>query len=323
MNLQNKTNSHIPEKCIKCAQRVPWVCLFSNFTLAVFKMTIGYLSGSKGLFADGVHSFSDVIATTGVIISLKIAGKPEDKKYPYGRGKVEFISCVFVYAVLLGVSIIILHGAVKHILAAKQTAPHLISLFSAFVSVIANVMLYRLGMCAGKQLNSPAIIANANENKADMFSSIAVIFGIIGSNFGYYFCDPLAAIIVGLIIFKTASTLGWKAIEALIDTSVPPEKLKILSKIIRNVKGVNMVNYIKTRQVGNQYWLDVEVQVSPELSVREGDEISKNVRTGLMMISRRIKDVVVTLSCEKPRVKKSLFNKPKIKSFFNREVLIK
>ncbi|MFC1562678.1 cation diffusion facilitator family transporter [candidate division KSB1 bacterium] len=314
MNLQNKTNSHIPEKCIKCGDKVPWVCFFSNFTLGIFKMTIGYLSGSKGLFADGVHSFSDVIATTGVIISLKIARKPEDGKYPYGRGKVEFISCIFVYAVLLAVSILILYGAVKHILAVKQTAPNLISLFSAFVSVTANVILYRLGMCAGKQLNSPAIIANANENKADMYSSIAVILGITGSNLGYYFCDPLAAIIVGLIIFKTATSLGWKAIEALIDTSVPPEKLKLLNKIVRNVKGVDGVNYIKTRQIGKQFWLDIEVQVSPKLSVKEGDEISKNVREELMRTSGRIKDVVVTLSCEKPAVKKSLFKKTKMKS---------
>ncbi len=304
MNFRNKTNSHIPEKCIKCGERVPWVCLFSNFTLAVFKMIIGYLSGSKGLLADGVHSFSDVIATTGVIISLKIAGKPEDEKYPYGRGKVEFISCVFVYTILLAVSILILYGAVKHILEGKQTAPNLISLFTAFVSVFANVILYRLGLCAGKQLNSPAIIANANENKADMFSSIAVVLGITGSNLGYYFSDPLAAIIVGLIIFKTAATLGWKSIEALIDTSIPPEKLKLLNKVIRNVKGVDRVNYIKTRQIGKQFWLDIEVQVSPELSMKEGDEISKNVREELMRISARIKDVVVTLSCEKPVVKK-------------------
>ena len=313
MNFKKRKDSHIPEKCIKCGVRVPWVCFFSNFTLALFKMTVGYISGSKGLVADGVHSFSDVIATTGVIISLKIAGKPEDDKYPYGRGKAEFISCVFVYAILLGVAILILYSAINHILDAKQTAPNIISLFSAFISVVANVILYRLGMCAGKQLNSPAIIANANENKADLASSIAVIFGIAGANLGYYFSDPLAAIIVGLIILKTSITLGWRSIAALIDTSVSPEKLKLLSKAVRNVKGIDRVNYIKNRQIGKQFWLDVEVQISSELSVKAGNEIAKNVRSELMAISGLIKEVTVTLSCKKP-VEKYLINKTKVKS---------
>ncbi|HDY89925.1 MAG TPA: cation transporter, partial [bacterium] len=82
-----------------------------KLTLAVFKMSVGYLTGSKGLFADGIHSLSDVVATTGVIVSLKISDKGDDERYPYGRGKVEFISCIFVYSVLFIVAILILTEA--------------------------------------------------------------------------------------------------------------------------------------------------------------------------------------------------------------------
>ncbi len=108
METQNNIKSKVPEKCFTCAKRVPVVCFFSNLTLAVFKMTVGHLTGSKGLFADGIHSLSDVVATTGVIVSLKISDKGDDEQYPYGRGKVEFISCIFVYSVLFIVAILIL-----------------------------------------------------------------------------------------------------------------------------------------------------------------------------------------------------------------------
>ena len=128
MESQNNIKQQTPAKCITCAKRVPVVCFFSNLTLAIFKMFVGSLTGSKGLFADGIHSLSDVVATTGVIVSLKIADKGDDPKHPYGRGKAEFISCIFVYMVLLIVSILILYGGISSIVTGDLRIPNLFSL---------------------------------------------------------------------------------------------------------------------------------------------------------------------------------------------------
>lgn len=303
MCAQNNTLSKTPEKCVNCAKRVPVVCFFSNLTLAIFKMSVGHLTNSKGLFADGIHSLSDVVATTGVIVSLKIAQKGDDPRYPYGRGKIEFVSCVFVYSILFTVSILIFAEAINSIIEGNLKPPGLISLFSAFVSVIANVLLFKLGLCAGRAVNSPAIIANANENKADMLSSIAVIIGIAGSNLGYLYFDPLAAVAVSLIIFRASTTLGWKAIEALMDTSLPPGKLRAINEIILEMGVVERVNYIKTRRLGSHYWLDVGVQVSPSLTMREGDVLLKVVKKTILGISEKIRDATVVLACTKPEEK--------------------
>ena len=279
------------------------VCFFSNLTLAIFKMSVGWLTGSKGLFADGIHSLSDVIATSGVIVSLKISDKGDDARYPYGRGKIEFISCIFVYFVLFLVAILILVTATKHIITGNLKTPNIISAFSALVSVIANIMLFRLGLCAGRAINSPAIIANANENKADMLSSTAVILGIIGCHLGFKYADAIAAILVGLIILWTALTLGWKAIGALIDTSLPADKLKLINNSILKIVDVRKVNYIKTRRLGKHYWVDVEIQLSPELSMREGDAVAEAVKERVMKMSHRVKDVVVIKSVRMERKK--------------------
>ena len=282
---------------MRCAGRVPIVCFFSNLTLAIFKMSVGLLTNSKGLFADGIHSLSDVVATTGVIISLKISKKGEDASYPYGRGKIEFISCIFVYSVLLLVAFLILSNAIRDMIAGDLKTPNIISMFSAMVSVIANVILYRLGLCAGRAINSPAIIANANENKADMLSSMAVIVGILGCHLGFIYSDAIAAVVVGLIILKTATTLGWKAIGDLVDTSIPERKLKVINVRILRVKEVKRVNYIKTRRLGTKYWIDVEILLSPDISMQEGDIISAAVKSQVMNISGKIRDVAVIKSC--------------------------
>jgi len=314
------TLSSASAKCIRCANRVPVVCLFSNLTLALFKMTVGWLTHSKGLFADGIHSFCDVIGSAGVIISLKISGKGADEKYPYGRGKIEFISCIFVYSVLFLVAILILASAIKHLIQGNLRTPGILSLFSALVSVFANMMLYRLATCAGKAMNSPAIIADAKENKADMLSSVAVIVGISGCYLGYKYSDALAAIFVGLIIMKTAVTLGWKAIQNLIDTSIPVEKIKLINKRILTIEQVKRVSYIKTRRTGGHYQVDVEILLSPNLSIRDGDEIAQAVKYKIMNISNKISDVIVIKACEQPNAKtNNILNKKAEKLVFSEQ----
>lgn len=297
---QVEPKSSTPAKCYACAKRVPIVCFFSNLTVALFKMAAGHLTGSKGLFADGIHSLSDVLATAGVIISLKISDKPADPRYPYGRGKVEFVSCVAVYAILVVIAIFILVEAIETMIAGDITKPGLVAAFCAGVSVLANLILYRLGLCAGYAVNSPAIVANATENKADMISSIAVIIGVIGARYGFLYADPLAAVLVGLIILKTGLTLGWKSIGDLLDSSLPAEKIRLLYKVVRKVEGVEGVNYIKSRRIGNVYWLDVEIEVPADYTMLEGTAISDAVRDELKQLSHKVKEAVVILAYPNP-----------------------
>ena len=103
----------INEKCLKCGKQIPWVCFFGNLTLAIFKITVGLISGSKGLVADWMHSGSDVLATVMVIISLKIADQKQNSRHPWGYGKVEYIGSLFVYTILFILGTFIFIDAAK------------------------------------------------------------------------------------------------------------------------------------------------------------------------------------------------------------------
>ncbi len=303
MATSNPLQPSAPGKCIKCASKVPIICFFTNLTLAIFKMSVGWLTYSRSLFADGIHSLCDVIGSIGVIISLKIAGKAPDEDYPYGRGKAEFISSTFVYLILFVMSVLILWSSVKHIIQGDLKTPNILSLYSAVISVFANLIIFRLAMCAGTAVNSPAIIADANENKADMISSAAVVVGVAGCHLGYIYSDALAAIMVGLIIMHTAVTLGWKAIKHLVDTSIPEESIRLINGKILTVEQVKQVSYIKSRRTGHSYHVDVEIVISALLPVREGDAIAQAVKDRIMSISNKISNVVVITTCEEPNAK--------------------
>ncbi|UCC95281.1 MAG: cation transporter [Candidatus Omnitrophota bacterium] len=285
------------EKCLRCGKVVPWVCFCGNITLACFKIFVGVISGSKGLVADGMHSASDVVATIMVLISLSIAAKEDDKTHPWGHGKIEFAGATIVYTILLGLSIYLFQDALREIIRGTSKPPHLVAFIAALVSIVANFILSGYGFCAGKRFNSPAMVANANENKADMFSSIAVVIGIIGANMGFFFLDAVAAILVSLIIFKTAFTLGRQAFRNLLDISLPAEKVKLLESVALQYKGVKGINFLNNRRVGQSVWVDMEILTDSTKTVREAYVISREVRLALMRRFKQIKDISISFTC--------------------------
>jgi cation diffusion facilitator family transporter len=303
------------EKCVRCGKVVPWVCFFGNSTLALFKVFVGLVSGSKGLVADGMHSASDVIATIMVLISLKVASRKDDDTHPWGHGKIEFAGAVAVYTILFSLSIYLFYDAIKSIIIGTLRPPHLVSFVAAAVSIIANFILSGYGFCAGKQLNSPAMVANANENKADMLSSIAVIIGIVGANMGFIFLDALAAVMVSLIIFRTALKLGIQALRDLLDISLPSEKADLIRNVALRYREVKGINFVKARKVGQSVWVDMEIFISPKISVREGYAIAREIRLALIRRFKYIKDASVSFTC-----KEKITNKRKPSLFTRRSL---
>ncbi|MBF0198778.1 MAG: cation transporter [Planctomycetes bacterium] len=266
--------------------------------MAIFKIFVGTVSGSQGLVADGMHSGSDVLATIMVIISLRISGRDDDEKHPWGYGKIEFLGALMVYVVLFILSLYLLYEAVTKIASGQITPPAMISAIAAAMSILTNYILSGYGFCAGKQLSSPAMIANANENKADMLSSFAVIVGIVGANMGFAAMDSLAAVVVALIIMKTALELGLEALRNLLDASLEPEKIELLQEHVLECRGVKGVRYIKARRVGQSVWLNITVLVDEKLPITEAHEITRQVRLMLIRHFRHIKDISIAFSCK-------------------------
>ena len=166
-------------------------------------------------------------------------------------------------------------------------------------------------------MNSPAMIANANENRADMLSSVAVVIGIIGANMGFVVLDSLAAILVALIIFKTALTLGLQAFRNLMDISLPGEKTELIKKVAAAYRDVKGVKYIKTRRVGQHVWIDMEIFVDPRKNIKEAHAVTREVRLALIRKFKHVKDATVSFTCVEnfsTKQKRSIFSRTKLKT---------
>ena len=290
------------EHCRRCAKRVPFITLAGNVGLGATKCIAGFLSGSVGLTVDGFHSLSDGIGTVFVLASIRIADKPTDTTHPYGHGKVEFIASLLVFTVLIGVGVLFFVESIAALMIGRDRAPGMLAFLVALVSIVANYIMFNFNLCAGQKLNSPALTANGYENLTDLFSSIPVAAGVVAAQFGYYFADALAGVVVALFIMGNASREWWHSFNNLMDRAAPPRTRKKIRAVARSVEGVRGTGRVRTRRLGQKLWVDLDILVSPECTVQEASRLADEVRGRLLRKARHVADVIVCYRATGARV---------------------
>ena len=212
----------------KKAARVTWVGFFTNLILSAAKIIAGIWGRSSAMIADGIHSLSDFITDFIVIIFIKISSKNEDSDHPYGHGKFETFATMLISFALFVVAIGIFYsGSIKiyEVLNGEIIErPTYLALAMAAVSIIVKESLYWYTITIGRNIDSPAVIANGWHHRSDAFSSIGTLIGISGAMFlgeRWRVLDPITSLVVGIFIFGVAYKLARPSIQELLEMSLP------------------------------------------------------------------------------------------------------
>jgi len=283
---------------VACGRRLPWISLVGNVTMTLYKVTVGILGGSSALVADGLHSGTDVIGTSVILFTRGVSERPADTCHPYGHGKAEFMGAACIYTVLFFLSVGIFGSGLLMIIEGELGKPSLVTILAAGVSVGYNTIMYLYGRCAGRRNNSPALLANAFENRADAISSVACILGIGAALLIHPIFDPIAGMAVGVVIFMNCIEQMKESLGGLLDESMAPGSLQRLRELTCTVSGVQGIDFVKARPIGTDFWVDLGIVVDGNIDVAAGDEIARNVRTLLMRRTEEIGSVEVFVACE-------------------------
>jgi cation diffusion facilitator family transporter len=284
------------QECETCGRRATWLSAGQNVMLASLKGLVGYATGSRALLADALHSGSDVACALLAAWGTRFGEKPVDKSHPYGYGKVEFIVGIIIGIVLILAAGKILYSSLGVLFSQmKINPPKVLAFWVALLSVYSNFVVSHHTMCAAKELNSPALKSVSVDNRSDAYSSIPVVICILGSQLGFPQLDPLAAVFVGLLIFKMGAGLVIENYRGLLDVSVNPEQIEKIRKVIVSLPGVKKISYLRTRQIGPKIWVDVEVCVKGEKTLEEANVVSREIRAALMRKIHYINNVQVSL----------------------------
>jgi len=265
-------------QCEVCIKNVASVNLLGNGLLAVVKAFAGFFGNSHALIADSIHSISDVVISTILVISLKISGRPANKIYPYGYGHIDFVTACFIGIMLVIVGTGICYTSISSIVSGDVAEPELIAVLALILSIAGNELLYHYTICAGKQAGGEALIATAWENRADALTSLTALVGVIVARLGYPVFDLIGAITVGLVIVYSAGRIILKATHSMMDISADPEKLDKIHNAAAKVAEIKKVNSLVTRKSGRKILVDMEVAVDSGLNLKKANNIVNKLK---------------------------------------------
>ncbi|KWT94834.1 cation diffusion facilitator family transporter [Candidatus Magnetominusculus xianensis] len=269
-------------ECTTCGKWSPILSAIGNFTISIFKFVVGGLTGSKGLMADAVHSIADTISSVFVLIALKISGKPKDEGHPYGHGKVEYISTISASLFIFLCASLILLDALHSFKHGSHAIPSNAALVATIISLFYSWLMYTSNTCAGQQLNSPAMLADAAESKADSLTSVAVLLGLIGTKMGFIYSDTIAALVVSIFVFHISVEMFMKGVHGLIDISMDRETLEDIKHICQRVKGIEGVRAIRSRCMGQKCAVDIDIEVASTFTVLETHTMIEQVKAVIL-----------------------------------------
>lgn len=273
-------------KCISCASYIGWIGLGTNLVLMILKGVVGFVSGSQALVADAMYSAKDVITSLLVIVGLKVSGRPLDREHPYGHGKIEFILSMIISVVFLGVTALLLIHAVQVLTDGNEhSAPHIIALWTAIISILVNVVMYYYSRCVSIEVNSPMVRTLSRHHYADATSSVAVALGIVGAHYlEMPWIDTAVALFETAHLMYLGSEVFRESYKGLMDSSAPVEVKEEIRQQAMKVAGVEAVEELKSRLVGQDLWVDMVIRVSPETSVDEASDIADDVTDRLVRV---------------------------------------
>ena len=252
--------------------------------LLLFKFVAGIVGHSAAMMADAVHSLSDFVTDAVVLLFVRISGMPQDKSHDYGHAKYETLAMTLIGVALLLVAIGIVYNGVMAISywadGGQLTAPGMLALWAALLSIVMKEAVYRYSMMKARQLNSQAVEANAWHHRSDALSSMGTAVGIGGAIFlgqRWAVLDPVASVIVGVFIVKVAVSLLREGIGDLMERSLPDEVENEILQLAASVPGVDEPHELRTRRIGNHYAIELHIMMEGDMSLREAHEKADEV----------------------------------------------
>jgi len=275
-------------------RKASMVAIFGNILLTLFNFIVGTLSGSTALVAEAAHTLSDVITSILAFIGFKIGMKPADKEHQYGHGRAEPIAGLIIVVFLVVVAYEILSDVyVKLLMNESLQAPDWTAAGMAVIGMIVNYAMTTYLIRSGKKINSPALIADGQHQKVDIFSCGAVLVGVIGAQLGFTMLDPIVAIFIAIMVIRTAFIVARDNINTIMGKLPSEEILEEIRISAMSVEAVKGVHDLRVNNMGPYASAELHIELDGDLKLRESHEISHKVEKQIINDVGPIKMAIV------------------------------
>lgn len=280
-------------------RKMSFVSLAGNSVLSAFKFFAGVTGNSGAMISDSIHSFSDVITTVIAWIGVKASKKEADSAHPYGHERVECIASLLLGIILLATGLGVGKVGVEHIVSGSYdtlAVPSMIALVAAAVSIVSKEAMYWYTRYYAKLIHSSAFLADAWHHRSDAFSSIGSLVGIGGAMLGFPVMDSVASVVICLFIVKASYDILKDGVVKLLDTSCGETYDRKMEEYIAGQDGVVCVDSLRSRMFGNKVYIDLEIQVDGEKSLRDAHKVAQHIHDEVERAFPDVKHIMIHLN---------------------------
>lgn len=274
-------------------RRVAFSSLLAAFLLTGLKLIVGFLTRSLGIIAEALHSGLDLVAALVTLLAVRVADKPADERHHYGHGKIESLSALIEAGLLFVTCGWIIYEAVRRI--AGHGPEVLVNYWAIGVMVLSIIVDFSRSRAlarVARKYSSQALEADALHFRTDIYSSCAVIIGLVLVKwFGFRLGDPLVALGVAIFVILSAIRLTLRALGVLLDQAQQGDVERVAAGVA-SAGDVAGYSNLRIRRAGSKSFVDLTIKVDPALPVTRAHEVSERVE---QEIARRLpnSDVVV------------------------------
>lgn len=281
MSVSNMSRTDHPDASSSrdAGRRSTWVSVWVNVFLTAVQLVAGLFSQSQGLVADSIHSLSDLLADFVVLLAGRHSKKDADIDHHYGHLRYENAASLVLGVLLLAVAVGMVWAAFRKLISPDELPTvHQIALWVALTALIVKEILFRYMLAVARRLGSSMLAANAWHARSDAASSLVVAVGIGGNMLGFPLLDPIAALIVGLMVGRMGWSFSWGALHDLMDRAVSEQEAEAIRATLAATPGVRGVHDLRTRKVGDLALVDVHLEIDAGITVAEGHDIAVEAR---------------------------------------------
>jgi len=296
-------NNDKQQTATKQLRLVTYLSIGANVFLIAGKLIVGAITGSLSLFADAIHSVSDMLTDIGVLLGLYFGSRQPDSSHQYGHGKLETLAAGAIAVGLLVVGLGMVYYAARDIAKDNVTHPRNLVLAAAAGAIAVKEAVYRVTKVVALKYHCPAALANAWHDRADALSSVAVIIGVIAQKFGFNHGDQVAAIGIGVMVMVIAIKLVGECLGELTERAVDQATIDRIRGVIKANGQIHQYHRLRTRAVGREVFLDIHILVDPNLNVAAAHEISERLEKALHEQVSQPTNIIVHIEPDIPELR--------------------
>ncbi|MBI3950153.1 MAG: cation transporter [Acidobacteria bacterium] len=276
-------------------QRGMWAIKWSLVGLlatALIQVVIVILSGSVALLADTIHNFGDAATAVPLWVAFRLARWRPSKRFTYGYGRVEDLAGVTIVLTILLSAILAGYVSIDRLFHPQPMENLWAVVVASVIGFAGNEAVAVFRIKVGREIGSAALVADGYHARIDGVTSLAVLVGAIGVWLGYPLADPVVGLLITAAIFRIVGESGKAVFTRLLD-GVDPKVIDEITHAVNHTPGVQEVTEVRVRWLGHRLHAELNIAVSPGLSVEDGHEIAKEVRHQLLHHLRYLSNAII------------------------------